>query len=354
MLRMDDVDRLRDRISEIDGGILRLVAERLEVARAIGKQKRAAGVPLRDYDMERRVLDRAADTAAGLDLPSDMARLLMQGLITASRAEQERLSYATYSGEAGHIAIVGGRGKMGRWLADFLQNQGHRVTVIDRGDGTPWETDAPIVLLATPPEAVPDLVDGFASARFSGVVCDISSLKGHLAEPIRRAVASGLAVTSIHPMFGPSTRTLSDKVVCVCDCGRPDATAKVVDLFAATAATLVPLSFEGHDRVIAHVLGMSHLINLLFAKVLAAGSERFGDLNRVGSTTFHAQVDTARTVLGEDPDLYFAIQRLNQFTPELYETVRREFDELATWVTTGDRDRFAEMMEVSRRWLMGS
>jgi chorismate mutase/prephenate dehydrogenase len=350
---MDDLGHLRDRIREIDDGILGLVAERLEVARAIGREKRSAGVPLRDYDVERRVLDRSADQAADLGLPVDVVRHLMQSLITASRDEQERASYSTYAGEAGHIAVVGGRGRMGRWFVDFLENQGHRVSVLDRGDGAPWGVDASIAILATPPEIIPELIDGFATARFAGVVCDIASLKGHLAEPIRRAVAGGLAVTSVHPMFGPSARTLSDKVVCVCDCGRPEATAQVIELFAGTAATLVPLEFEEHDRVIAYVLGLSHLINLLFAKVLAAGTERFGEVNRVGSITFHAQVDTARTVLGEDPDLYFAIQRLNQFTPQLYEAIRREFDELAAWVSAGDRDRFAAMMEVSRRWLLG-
>ena len=349
---MDELDGLRKRIGEIDDAILRLVAERLDVARTVGKLKRGAGVPLRDYDVERRVLDRAGATAAALDLPPDTIRALMQGLIAASRAEQERSSYSTFSGRAGHIAVVGGRGRMGRWLVDFLQNQGHRVTVFDRDDREPWTTPASIALLATPPEAVPGLLDGFATSGYGGVVCDIASLKGHLSEPVRRAVTNGLAVTSIHPMFGPSARTLSDKVICVCDCGRPDATARVVELFAETAATLVPLEFEEHDRVIAHVLGLSHLTNLLFTKVLAAGSARFGEVDRVGSTTFHAQVDTARTVLGEDPDLYFAIQRLNQFTPDLYEAVRREFDELAAWVLEGDRDRFAAMMESSRRWLM--
>jgi chorismate mutase/prephenate dehydrogenase len=350
---MDELDRLRERIGEIDDAILRLVAERLEVARTIGKQKRGAGVPLRDYDVERRVLDRAGERAAALDLPAETVRMLMQGLIEASRAEQERSSYSRSSGEAGHIAVVGGRGRMGRWLVDFLENQGHRVTVLDREEPAPWTTDASIVLLATPPEAVPGLLDGFAASAFGGVVCDIASLKGHLAEPVHRAVSSGLAVTSIHPMFGPSARTLSDKVICVCDCGRPDATDRVVELFAGTAATLVPLEFEEHDRVIAYVLGLSHLTNLLFTKVLAGGSTRFGDVDRVGSTTFHAQVDTARTVLGEDPDLYFAIQQLNHFTPDLYDAVRREFEELAGWVLDGDRDRFAAMMESSRRWLMG-
>jgi len=354
MLPMEDLERLRDRIREIDEGILRLVAERLEAARTIGKAKRTAGEPLRDYDVERTVLDRAAATATRLDLPADTVRALMQGLITASRAEQERVSYSTYAGEAGHISVVGGRGRMGRWLVDFLENQGHRVTVVDRGDGAPWEVDASIAFLATPPEVMPDLIHGFAAARFPGVVCDIASLKGHLTDSVGRAVGSGLAVTSIHPMFGPSARTLSDKVVCICDCGRPDATAAVVGLFADTAATLVTLDFAGHDRVVSYVLGLSHLMNLLFAKVLAAGTERFGDVNRVGSTTFHAQIETARTVLGEDSDLYFAIQRINQNTPELYEAVRREFDELASWVATGDRDSFARMMEASRAWLAGT
>ncbi len=352
---MTDLDHLRNRIRRIDAEVLRLVAERTEVARTIGEAKRSAGIPLRDFEVERQVLDGAAGQGEALGLPGDAVRTLIQHLITISWGEQERASYSAYTGAVESVAVIGGRGRMGRWLAGFFENQGHRVTVVDRAEQDPVGAvlDAAITFVATPPEAIPGIIDALTGAGYEGVVCDIASLKHHLRPAVDRAIAAGVSITSIHPMFGPGVRTLSDRVICICDCGDSTATRRVASLFSDTAATLVPLDFEGHDRIVSYVLGLSHLINLLFAKVLSAGPLEFAEIDRVGSTTFRSQVETTGTVIREDPDLYFGIQALNPFTPELYDDLRREFEQLAAWIRDGDREAFASMMERSRRWLSG-
>ena len=58
---MDDdrLERLRRRIRNLDAALLGLVAERMELAREVGRAKRERGVPLRDYEVEKRVLARA-------------------------------------------------------------------------------------------------------------------------------------------------------------------------------------------------------------------------------------------------------------------------------------------------------
>lgn len=347
---------LRREIAEIDAEILRLAAARAAVAREIGREKQHRGVPLRDWEVERRVLDRAAALAGPLGLPPGAVRSLMETLIETARDEQEAVSYSTYRGELESILVVGGLGKMGRWFVDFLGNQGHRVSVWDtaavgdRGLGDALG-EASMALLAVPPEAVVGALDDLAGRQYGGTVFDIASLKAHLRPAITRARRAGLAVTSLHPMFGPNTRALSGQVVCVCDCGDPEATRRAEALFRDTAATLVRLSLEEHDRVISYVLGFSHLLNLLFAKVLANSGTTFDHLNRVGSTTFHAQIGTTATVVGEDAALYFGIQQLNPFTPELYEAVRRELQELTGWVLGDDQASFAGMMERARDWM---
>jgi chorismate mutase/prephenate dehydrogenase len=352
---VDDLESLRGRIQEIDEQLVRLVAERIETARAVGRAKLAAGIPLRDFDVERQVLDRAAESASGHGIGPDAVRQVMQILIGAARDEQERVSYSGYTGAAEHIAVVGGLGKMGSWLVGFLENQGHRVRVLDKDDDVMGGVGGTsIAFLSTPQEAMPALIEGLAESGYRGIVCDIASLKNHLRPAVEHAVASGMAVTSIHPMFGPTVRTLSDRVICVCDCGDPEATSRVAGLFSDTAVTLVPLEFEEHDRIVSYVLGLSHLLNLVFAEVLAQGHVPYGDLDRIGSTTFHAQMTTTRTVVDEDPDLYFAIQRLNPFSSELYETVRDRLTEFTEIVERDDRASFTEIMERSRRWLEGA
>lgn len=355
---MTTLDELRARMRGLDAEILHLVAVRLETARRIGALKRQAGVPLRDWEVERQALDSAARVAAEAGVPDALARALMQALIAEARAEQERHHYAAYRGPTHEIAVVGGRGRMGCWLTDFLANQGHGVRVFDVVPGEAPDANLPDVLdgaavafVATPLEVVPDSICAVADAGFRGVLCDIASLKGHLPPAIEYARRSGVRMASVHPMFGPSARTLSDKVICICDCGDAEASARVRGLFGDTAATLVDLSLEEHDRIMSYVLGLSHIVNLLFARVLAVGGRTFRQVNGVGSTTFHSQMVTTATVVDESPELYYAIQRLNPFTPALYAALESELRGLTESVLAAKPDAFRERMLSGREWM---
>ncbi len=359
---MESLEELRATIRDLDERILRLVSERMRAAAQIGKVKKAQRVPLRDWQVERTVLQGAEETAQAIGLSPTLTRNVMQLLIAESRARQERETYSNYSGATENILVIGGRGKMGRWLVDFLANQGHRVTVYDTAEAVGVTTspsfeealrDTTCAVISTPLDVVPGTIDRLAAAKYPGLAFDIASLKGHLQNCIVRAVEGGLDFTSIHPMFGPGTQILSDQVICVCDCGRPSATARVGGFFADTAVTLVELSLDDHDRIVSYVLGLSHLINILFARVLMHCGGTLADLNRVGSTTFHAQLATSMRIMQENPELYYSIQRLNPYTPRLYEAVTREWQALTKTVSDGDKGSFVEMMEAGLGWLEG-
>ncbi len=357
---MAELDDLRSRVRQVDDDILRLIGERIQLARDIGRIKKDLGLPLRDWEVERTVLECAAATAANFGVPPSLARSVMQRLISESRIEQERRSFSDYRGAAETIAVIGGQGKIGRWFAEFFTNQGHQVRIHDIVGPQAEPADSPelaatlagssFALIATPMESIPQVLDELVAMRYGGVVFDVASLKSHLRPAVVRARDAGIRVTSIHPMFGPNTRTLSDQVVCICDCGDALATQQVRAFFADTAATLVDLSFDEHDRIVSFILGLSHLTSLLFVRVLMRSGKSLDALNRVGSTTFHAQMTTSAPVVGERPELYYAIQGLNPFTPQLYGILSEELQNLMRTVSESDRAGFTELMSAARQW----
>ena len=361
---MDKLEALRRRIRNLDAALLGLVAERMELAREIGHEKLAAGIPLRDFEIEKRVLDRSDTAAAELGMAPELARAVMRSLIDEACRVQEHDRHAAYSGAAETILVVGGRGRMGRWFARFFDSQGHRVRIFDRvaDDGEfPAASSlaagldgATLALVAVPLERVGESLAEVVATGFGGTVCDIASLKGHLAADLERARAAGAAVTSIHPMFGPGARTLADRVICLCDCGAPAATAHVAGLFRDTAATLVPLSLERHDEIAAYVLGLSHLLNLVFARALAESGLTLEELAAVGSTTFQSQLATTTAVTAESPELYFAIQRLNAFTPRVQAGLASAVEQFRAFTAAGDAVAFATAMRDARAWLSGA
>src|SRR5262249_36487955 len=119
----------------------------------------------------------------------------------------------------------------------------------------------------------------------------------------------------------------------------------------STAATLVPLAREQHDRLMSYVLGLSHLLNIVFATALADSGLSYDELKRVGSTTFLSQMRTTAPVARENTELYYAIQRLNAFTPDVHAALSHALETVTDAVRRGDRERFVALMSACHRWV---
>ena len=70
------------------------------------------------------------------------------------------------------------------------------------------------------------------------------------------------------------------------------------------------MSIENHDYAISYVLGLSHMVNIAFAKVLASSEGERESLPELSSTTFKDQLNVAKRVTDENPHLYYEIQHL--------------------------------------------
>jgi chorismate mutase/prephenate dehydrogenase len=321
------LDELREQLGDVDRDILSLVARRQRLAAEIGRAKLAAGVPTRDFRQEAEVVHRARTAAAGAALSPELAERLMLLLIQSSLTIQEQDRVAARTEAHGQrVLVIGGAGKMGAWLVRFLASQGYAIEVADPAGPLPgyphhpdWEAielDHDLVVVAAPLRASSHILHRLAERRPAGVVFDIGSLKSPLRSGLHALAAAGVAVTSIHPMFGPDTELLSGRHIIFVDLGAPAATARARELFASTMATLVDMDLESHDRLIAYVLGLSHALNIAFFTALAESGEAAPRLARMSSTTFDAQLAIASRVAAENPHLYFEIQSLNDYGTE--------------------------------------
>jgi len=84
------LDSLRERISAIDGQILKLLAERAAVAKEIGKVKREQGKPVVDRKREKEVYERVKFYAEGLGLnPGDCEKIFREIVRLCRRVQYE-------------------------------------------------------------------------------------------------------------------------------------------------------------------------------------------------------------------------------------------------------------------------
>lgn len=362
-----DLRQLRQTLDVIDQQLLDLIGERQQTIAAIGEIKRGIGKPLRDFAREKEVLALAAGhaDARGLDrsLAHELMKLLIQHSLTTQENEQLR---AEARGDGRRALVVGGAGRMGRWFARFLDSQGFVVELVDpalAAGGTSAEgfaqrarldqgaLDQELILIAAGLEASNAVMLELARLRPPGVVLDLASIKAPLATGYQALQAAGVAVASLHPLFGPSAVLLADRHVVVIDLGAPRATALARELFAATTAVVVDMSLAEHDALMAEVLGLSHVLNIVFAAALAAGGADERRLERISSTTFDAQTRVSRAVVNENPDLYFEIQKHNPNSAEVLDRLAKALQELRAALDADDRPRFAALMRAGQKQL---
>src|SRR6218665_1696105 len=116
---------LRDKVKDLDDRIMRLLAERLGVAREIGQVKADASLPIKDYKVEKEVIERSRAKARELGLYEAMAeevsRLLIKYAVLA-QDEFQKTSKRRTNTPARRVLIAGGRGRMGRWLSEYFDS----------------------------------------------------------------------------------------------------------------------------------------------------------------------------------------------------------------------------------------
>lgn len=354
------LEKLRKQLATLDRDLIELVSRRQKLAAEIGRVKREASIPTRDFKQEKEVIERARSVAAAAGVSDQVAEKLLLLLIESSLTVQEQdLVAAEGTGTGKRVLVFGGRGKMGRWFARFLASQGYAIDVVDP-DGADADVDVAaltldhdITIVAAPLRASNEILHQLAARPPKGLVFDIGSLKSPLRSGLLAMRDAGARITSVHPMFGPGAEMLSGKHVIFVDVGVPEATAEAKQLFAATMAQQIEMDLESHDRLIAYVLGLSHALNIAFFTALGESGEAAPKLAALSSTTFDNQLAIAGQVAGENPHLYYEIQTLNDYGTESLAALLYAVERLRSVIRAGDEREFVALMERGRQYLRG-
>ena len=122
MTNENDLDTFRKKIREIDDKILSLASERMKYVRKVGEYKQENNLPIKDYKVEKQILETARKKAKSLGIYGEMAESLLKELIKYSVIEQDELKkpfFPSTDPEHKTFGIIGGLGHMGTWLSGF-------------------------------------------------------------------------------------------------------------------------------------------------------------------------------------------------------------------------------------------
>jgi chorismate mutase/prephenate dehydrogenase len=345
------LDELRARIEALDAQLIAIAAERIALARQVGDTKRRGRIPTVDFAREAYVLARARDAAAERGLTPDVAEDIVMRLIVASVSAQDEDSLRFGAAGAGKRAVVvGGAGRMGRWMTRFLSTSGYETGALDPAapaDEQAWARaalpDADLIVCSTPPAMIAAQYEEWLARPPAGIIVDIASIKTPLIEPIRALRARGARVASIHPMFGPSIVLLRDADVVVCDTGDAAATDVVEQLFRPTTARLVRVPLADHDRLMGDLLSLAHATAIAFALALPQSG------HAVRSTTFQKLRSLSAALVRESPDVYYEIQAKNPHSRAALAKLRDALERVMVAASASTAEPFRALFEEGRR-----
>ena len=358
-----DLSQLRQQVGDLDKQILALISQRLETTKAIGEIKQKQGLPIRDFRVEVDVLRRARERARDVGLDERVAEDIAEKLMTAAVQTQAELPSVTSKGPKKKVHVIGGHGRMGAWLTSFFATQGHTVTISDPNPGafddikaslSEAAKTAEVFVLATNLSSTGPVLKELLEKldpEHSPLIFDIASLKADLVDTVRRAAAKGFRIASLHPMFAPGAVLLHGRAVLVCDAGHREATEEIKKLFADTALGLYEVTLEEHDKLMTVVLGLSHLTNLIFGRVVARSDFSFELLGKIASTTFSKQIKTAAEVADENPALYHEIQFHNTHTERMLKDLELSLEEFSAAAKDSTGSEFEKLMNATNAYL---
>lgn len=365
----EELNTLRTQIRQIDNQILELTAQRMQLARQVGEYKRRHNLPIKDYKVEKVILERSASLAKSLGIYQDLAQTILKTLIEYSVVEQDEIKQLQPSikGElAKEFLIIGGFGNMGRWFANFFDSLGHKVRIFDssqknsnnkfpvinnlQGDLSNFD----YIFLATPMQASNQLLQAFAAEKLPGIIIEISSLKSPIVTGLSAADQAGLKTVCIHPMFGPDAEFLAGRNILFCERDvHLEALNEVEQIFSVTSANLIRLPFSMHDRMMNYILGAAHLLNLLYASLMKDSGINLATLESMAGTTFAKQLAVTKGVVWENQDIYFDIQFYNQETNHLFDALKKNIDLFRKSIIGNKRSDFKDLMSQSRTYFEG-
>lgn len=234
------------------------------------------------------------------------------------------------------IAIIGSEGQMGKWFTKYFLEKGFEVVGYDSEkeikDKAVTKAQSLVgailtvdyVILCIPVKRTPETIRLIAKEmKRDSYLIDISSLKSKSAAALSK-IPDKVNPICIHPMFGPGTKKLKGQNIIsipIRDAKKELTVAK--SLFSD--ANFVQIDAAEHDKKIAIVLGMTHLVNVALANILAK-EENFTLVEKMAGTTFKAQKLLTAGIMTETPELIETIianPEIRKFAEEFWKDIGR-------------------------------
>ncbi|MFP4160113.1 MAG: bifunctional chorismate mutase/prephenate dehydrogenase [Desulfobacterales bacterium] len=347
-----ELEALREKIDEADEQIVSLLARRQELVNRIVEIKKKYHLPVYHPAREEDLISlrRSQGRKAGMD--PDFVEELYRTVLRQSRVEQtgEMSKKAVRPGAV--VLIVGGYGEMGRYFETCFSRAGYHVRLMGRNDWDQTEElckDVDLAIVSVPIEKTVDAIYALAPhLPEKAVLTDLTSIKQEPLEAMTDAHKG--PVTGLHPLFGPTTRSLDKQIVVATPGRNQEACQWVLDQFTAWGAVIVTSSAQEHDDIMAVVQSLRHFATFAFGQFIEREKVPVARTLEFSSPIYRLELGMVGRLFAQDAAMYAEIIFASQKRRDLLKSYMENMYENMEMVEKGDRQSFINEFNKIAEW----
>ena len=220
------------------------------------------------------------------------------------------------------IGIIGGTGEMGRWFENFFAARGHTVLIAGRKTPLTYKDIARksnVVILSTPLDAAVRICKDIGPMLGEEqLLTDFCSLKETIVQSMLDH--SKAQVIGLHPMFGPYTDSLNGQNMILCPGRGNDWITWMEALFQNEGAFVTRMDPVVHDKYMAVVQGLIHMLSICLGKTLQKMNLTPKTLQPYSTPIFRLNMDLTGRLFAQDLGLYSSLISKNVHVKDVIDT----------------------------------
>lgn len=303
-----DLQEHRKEIDRIDNEILELLAKRYRVVGEVVDIKIQKGLPIYVPKREQEMVEVFKEKARKLSLDEQFAEDLLRMMMNVSRKNQSETGFPRSTEEVKTIAVIGGRGGMGKLYARNIEKTGNDVLIVDQ-DEESWNQLSlrreliDLCIVTVPIHKTREIIQRLGEVLTEKtVMIDFTS---HKSDPVNAMhIYHKGPVIGMHPMHGPDVENLSKQLMVVCKGRRWEEGQWFINQCELWGMRLIYADANKHDHIMNLVQGLRHYVALLHGSFMKEYDIKPEEIVEYSSPIYRAELMMTGRIFAQSAELY--------------------------------------------------
>ncbi|OKY77349.1 MAG: Prephenate dehydrogenase TyrA [Candidatus Methanohalarchaeum thermophilum] len=245
------------------------------------------------------------------------------------------------------IGLIGGAGKMGEWIANYLSNHPRKFDLViqdlnkQKGEKIAKETNAKfhteysdfipemdVVVVCVPIDSISKVIKEISPHMKEGsLLMDIGSVKTEPIKTMKQLKNKKISLIGTHPLFGPREKEPKNQNIVLVPIKKDKWFNKLKTFLKENGFNVEVMSAKDHDKKMAIIQGLTHFLVIVFGKTLQENGFNLKESTKFSTPTYQLFVENLKRVFVQNPKLYAQIQLHNPYTQNIHQKFLKEFKE---------------------------